>query len=110
MRSAVAMFVALALACILAAPATAADKEVTLTGTIMCAKCELKQARKCQTVIQVKETGKTVTYYFLDKGNKEDYHEAVCGGGRKAGTVTGTVIEKDGKKWIAPKKVVYAKK
>ena len=88
----------------------AADKEVTLKGTILCARCALKEAKKCQTAIQVKEAGKTVTYYFLDKGNKEDYHEEVCGGGRKEGTVMGTVTEKDGKKWIVPRKVEYAKK
>ena len=110
MRVAVTMFVALVLGCVLAANAPAADKEVTLTGKIMCAKCELKEAKKCQTVIQVQEDGKTVTYYFLDRGNKEDYHEEVCGGGRTQGTVTGTVTEKEGKKWITPKKVTYAKK
>ena len=110
MRSAVTMLVALALGLVLAAGATAADKEVTLTGKVMCAKCELKQAKKCQTVIQVQEAGKTVTYWFLDKGNKEDYHEEVCGGGRSEGTVTGTVSEKDGKKWITPRKVTYVKK
>ncbi|HKB38096.1 MAG TPA: DUF6370 family protein [Gemmataceae bacterium] len=110
MRVAVAMLVALALGCVLAANAPGAEKEVTLTGKIMCARCELNETKKCQTVIQVQEAGKTVTYYFLDRGNKEDYHEEVCGGGRKEGTVTGTVSEKDGKKWITPKKVVYAKK
>ena len=110
MRVAVTMLVALALGCILAANAPAAEKEVTLTGKIMCARCELKEAKKCQTVIQVQEAGKTVTYWFLDKGNKEDYHDEVCGGGRKDGTVTGTVTEKDGKKWITPRKVIYAKK
>jgi hypothetical protein len=104
------MLVALALGCVLAANAAAADKEVTLTGKIMCAKCELKETKKCQTVIQVQEDGKTVTYWFLDKGHKEDYHEEVCGGGRKDGTVTGTVTEKEGKKWVTPKKVTYAKK
>jgi hypothetical protein len=97
-------------ALVLATGVQADDKEVTLKGTILCAKCALKEAKKCTTAIQVKEAGKTVTYYFLDKGAKEDYHEEVCGGGRREGTVTGTVTEKDGKKWIVPKKVAYAKK
>ena len=85
-------------------------KEVTLKGEIMCAKCELKEAKKCQTVIVVKEDDKDVTYYFKDKGTKEEYHEAVCGGGRKEGSVKGTVSEKDGKKWITPSKVEYVSK
>lgn len=90
--------------------AAAADKEVTLKGKISCAKCELKLqgVKKCQTVIQVQEDGKDVTYFFLDRGNKEEYHEAVCGGGKKDGTVIGVVSEKDGKKWIKPSKVEYA--
>jgi hypothetical protein len=85
----------------------AADKEVTLKGKIMCAKCalKLKGVTKCQTVIQVQEDSKEVTYFFLDRGNKETWHEEVCGGGKKEGTVTGTVSEKDGKKWIKPSKV-----
>lgn len=85
-------------------------KEVTLKGTILCAKCALKETKTCTTAIQVKEGDKTVTYYFHDKGHKEDYHEAVCGGERKEGTVTGIVHDHDGKKFIAPKKVEYSKK
>jgi hypothetical protein len=81
---------------------------VTLKGTIMCAHCELKEEAKCHTVIRVKEEGKDVTYYFQDKGMKESYHDPVCGGGQKEATVTGTVSEKDGKKWITPSKVQYA--
>jgi hypothetical protein len=88
----------------------AADKEVTLKGEIMCAKCELQDAKRCQTVIKVQKDGKEVTYYFKDKGNKEEYHEAVCGGGRKEGTVVGIVSQKDGKNWITPTKVDYVKK
>jgi hypothetical protein len=76
----------------------------------MCASCELKEGSKCQTVIQVKEGGKQVTYYFKDTGAKESYHQCVCGGGRQEGTVAGVVAEKDGKKWITPSKVEYAKK
>ncbi len=94
--------------CLLALSARAQEpKQVTLKGTIMCAHCELKEGSKCQTVVRVKEDGKEVTYYFKDKGSKESYHEAVCGGGRKEGTVVGTISEKDGKKWIVPSKVEY---
>jgi hypothetical protein len=85
------------------------SKEVALRGTVLCAHCALKETKKCQTAIQVKEGGKTVTYYFKDKGMKEEYHEAVCGGSRREGTVTGTVSRQDGKNWITPTKVQYAK-
>jgi len=94
---------------ILSAEASAQQKEMTLKGKILCARCALKEAKTCTTAIVVKEGEKEVTYYFKDKGNKEDYHEEVCGGARKEGTVTGTVSEKDGKKWITPKKVEYRK-
>jgi hypothetical protein len=94
---------------VLGAEAPAQDKDVTLKGTILCAKCALKEAKTCTTAIVVKEGEKEVTYYFKDKGNKEDYHEEVCGGARKEGAVTGVVSEKDGKKWITPKKVEYKK-
>jgi hypothetical protein len=98
-----------ALVGVLALTAQAADKEATLKGKIMCGKCALKQAKKCATVIKVNEDGKEVVYWFLDKGTKEEYHEEVCGGAVKEGTATGTVFEKDGKKWIKPKKVEYVK-
>lgn len=89
-------------------PATKADKEITLTGTMACAKCGLKEegVKKCTNAIQVKEGDKTVTYYLDDKGNGETYHEGLCGGGKKEGAkVTGTVAEKDGKKWVKVTKV-----
>lgn len=110
MRSVMSVLAILALGCVLALNVQAADKEVTLKGKIMCAKCELKLkgVSKCTTCIQVKEGDKDVVYLFLDKGNKEEYHEAVCGGGKKEGVVTGTIAEKDGQKWIKPSKVMYA--
>jgi Mrp family chromosome partitioning ATPase len=105
------MVLALAVGGVLVSNAQAADKEVTLKGKIMCAKCELKLKgiSNCTTCIKVKEGDKEVVYLFLDKGAREEYHEPVCGSGQKEGTVTGTVTEKDGKKWIKPKKVEYAK-
>ncbi len=86
-----------------------AAKEVTLTGTIMCAKCSLKETKKCTTAIVVKEGDKSVTYYLADKGNAESYHEKVCGTGKEPGTVTGSAFEKDGKMWVTPTKVAYTK-
>ena len=88
--------------------ATAA-KEVTLEGTIQCAKCSLKETKQCTTAIVVKQGDKNVTYYFADKGNGEGYHDNVCGGGKEAATVTGKAFEKDGKMWITPAKVAYKK-
>lgn len=85
-------------------------KEMTLKGTIVCAMCALKETQKCETAIQVKDGTKLVTYYFLDKGEAESYHDAICGGERKEGAVTGTLSTKDGKQYITPKKVEYAKK
>ena len=87
--------------------ATADDKKETkLTGTLVCGKCQLKQTPKCSNVLQVKEGDKTVNYFLDDKGNGEAYHEGVCGGDKVEGvTVTGTVTEKDGKKYVKPTKV-----
>src|SRR4051794_29656021 len=85
------------------------QKEVTLKGNILCAKCALNMAEKCTTAIQVKDGDKKVTYLFEDKGSSETYHEEVCGGEGKEGTVTGVVSDKDGKKWIKPSKVEYKK-
>jgi hypothetical protein len=84
-----------------------AEEEKTLKGTITCAKCGLKEAKACHTVIQVKEDDKDVTYYF-DKTSK-DYkknHEEICQEAKK-GSVTGTISEKDGKKYIKVTKVEF---
>ena len=103
MRVALSVVLGLAVMLVVAARVSAADKEVTLKGTILCAKCELKETDDCMNAIRVKEDGKDVVYYFDDKGKKESYHKKVC---RKPaeGSVTGTVSEKDGKKYIKPDK------
>ena len=51
----------IALVGLLAVPALAADKEVTITGEGECAKCVLHETDKCQTTIQTEENGKKVT-------------------------------------------------
>jgi hypothetical protein len=88
-----------------------AGKEAKLTGTLVCAKCKLKMegVNRCTNALQVKDGEKTVTYLLDDKGMEEEYHE--CGKGEKKDvTVVGSVAEKDGKKWVKPTKVDYAKK
>src|SRR5262245_32408807 len=85
-------------------------KEATLKGTILCAHCTLGEGDKCTTAIQVKEGDKTVTYYFEDKGAGESYHEPICGGAKKEGTVTGKVEQRAGKNYITPSKVEYVAK
>jgi hypothetical protein len=105
MKAAWTMFLGLAVAIALVAGTQARedDKEVTLKGTILCAKCELKETAKCTNAIRVKEEDKDVVYYFDDKGAKETYHKEICQG-PKEGEVKGTVKIKEGKKWITPKK------
>jgi hypothetical protein len=103
MRAALTLVLALAVVCCFVVGVQAADKEVTLKGTVTCAKCDLKKEAKCATVIKVTEDGKDVVYYFDDKSGKEN-HKAICTE-PKEGTVTGTVSEKDGKKVIKVTKV-----
>jgi len=85
-------------------------KEVTLTGQLMCGHCELGEGKDCHNVLQVTEEGKSVNYYFSDKGKKESYHESIHGGGRKDAKVTGVLTKKKGKVWIAPSKVELLEK
>ncbi len=97
------------LVCVLAIAviAGAQGKDITLSGKVTCAKCELKVAKDCATVIVVKENGKDVVYYLDDKAGKEN-HDAVCAAG-KDGSVTGKTSEKDGKKYITASKVEFKK-
>jgi len=80
-------------------PASAFAKEVTITGKGTCAKCGLHEADECQTVIQTKEDGKTVTYYLTENVCKKP----------KQVTATGEVTEKDGKKMLAVTKIEVVK-
>ena len=91
------------------------EKVQEFKGTLGCAKCVFKLSKdvhggKCMNAIKVKEGDKDVVYFFDDKGAKEEYHEEVCGGAEKEGTVIGAVTKKDGKLYIKPSKVEYTKK
>jgi len=96
------------LAGLLAIPAFAADKEVTITGEGTCAKCALHETKKCQTAIQTQEDGKTVTYYLAQNPVSKDFHETICKQPEKV-TATGTVSEENGKKILTASKIEAAK-
>ena len=81
-------------------------KETKLEGKMVCTKCKLKETESCGNALIVKEGDKNVTVYLKDKGKDEEYH--VCSG-EKAVTVTGKVIEKDGKKLVEGAKVEVKK-
>ena len=81
--------------------------EKTLQGTILCGRCALKQTKECNTAIVAPKYGGNTTFFFNDRGTDEEYHEAVCGGGRKRGTVVGLILRKEGKWWITPSDVKY---
>jgi len=89
--------------------AFAADKEVTITGTALCAKCALHTADKCETVVQATTDGKAVTYHLTGKEAKA-FHEKICtkSEGEKV-TVTGSVTGKDGKEMMHVTKIEEVK-
>jgi Family of unknown function (DUF6370) len=85
--------------------AVRADEEKTLKGTITCAKCDLKKADKCHTVIKVKEGDEEVVYWFDDASSKKN-HGKICQE-PKEGTVTGTVSKKGDKHIVKASKVEF---
>lgn len=84
------------------------DEVKKLDGTLTCTKCALKESTSCGHALVVKMDGKDVTYYLNDKGGKEAYHKECCTAD-VAATVTGKVVEKDGKKTIEDPKVEIKK-
>ena len=79
------------------APAPRADdapdaKEVTLKGTLGCAKCSFHEAKACENVLKVKDGEKVETYVLADNDVSKANHEKVCGPTSPA-TVTGTVAK-----------------
>lgn len=104
MKSRLIVAIAVIAALGLATAAFAAD--VTLSGNVACAKCTLKKAdaKACADVLVVKgEKGEATEYYLVKNAVVEKFGHTCTG--EKAVTVTGTVSEKDGKKWITPSKM-----
>jgi len=100
------LFVAVALVAALGLASAAFATDVTLSGKIACAKCTLKKAdaKACQDVlIAAGEKGATTEYYIVKNAVFEKFGHTCSG--EKAATVTGSVSEKDGKKWLTPSKM-----
>ena len=85
------------------------DKEITIKGNGMCAKCELKQSDSCQNVVQVEKDGKKVTYYVVQNDVAKAFHKNVCKSTEKV-TAVGTVKEVDGKMQFTASKIDLDKK
>jgi hypothetical protein len=96
----------LALLLVVGLVGTATASEATLTGNIMCAKCKLKKAdaKECQDVLVVKDEAGASAEYYIAKNDVSSKFGHTCSG-EQAATVTGSVAEKDGKKWITPSKM-----
>ncbi|MGN6369456.1 MAG: DUF6370 family protein [Phycisphaerae bacterium] len=93
-----------------AAFAADAPKEVTLTGTLECAKCELHQSDKCQNVLKVTDGDKSTLYFLTQNKLSKDNHSQICMAPKDNVTVTGTVQSKDGKNELTPTKIDFPKK
>jgi len=77
------------------------SNQVTMTGTMVCAKCKLHEAKECQNVLQVSDpSGNTVNYYLAQNKVSKDFHSNICMNDGEKATVTGTVKEKDGKEML----------
>ena len=88
----------------LVAAGTVSAEEMTLNGTLKCAKCALKKAEKCQDVLVVTDAAGAATEYWVVKNEAAEKAGHQCKTEAKA-TVTGVVSEKDGTKWITASKI-----
>jgi hypothetical protein len=91
-----------------AAIAGTEGRQVTLEGDVVCAFCTLKVKgfKGCQNVLLVKKDGmdSEPEQYYFTKNEISDEFGMVCTESKRV-RLTGTVTEKDGKKWITPTKI-----
>jgi hypothetical protein len=81
------------------------NKEVTLTGMCVCAKCVLHETTECQNVLQVDKDGKTVNYYLDQNDISKAFHDNICTTSGEKVTATGMVSQKDGKQVMTVSKI-----
>lgn len=88
--------------------ALAADQAKTITGEGKCAKFDLKEAGPCQTVVQVKDGEKIVTYYLATHKVSTAFHTNVCKTPKQV-TATGPVKQVNGKLQMTATKIELVK-
>jgi hypothetical protein len=81
------------------------NKEVTLTGMAVCAKCVMHETKECQNVLQIQKDGKTVNYYLEQNDISKAFHDNICTTAGEKVTATGKVSEKDGKQMMTVSKI-----
>jgi len=86
-----------------------ANKEVTLTGMMVCGMCKLHITKDCQNVLQVEKDGKTTNYFLTQNKVSTDFHPNICQNDGEKVTVTGKVSEKDGKEILVASKIEEVK-
>ena len=86
--------------------AAADTKTETIKGKGECAKCSLKETESCQMAVTTKDG----TKYLVENNDvSKKFHEKICKETKDV-ELTGTVAEKDGKKYITAKTINEAKK
>lgn len=105
----VVLILGLAGVAVAADQAAAKPTEVSLTGDVQCAMCILKKAdaKSCQDVLVVTDKAGKTEYYLVKNAVSEKFGMS-CMKPRPA-VATGTVSEKDGKKWLTASKLEAVK-
>ncbi len=98
------LFPLLAVAFVSSVTVVWAAAEVTITGEGQCAKCSLKETKKCQNAIVVEKDGTKTTYYLTQNKVSKAFHKNVCQETKKV-KATGEVKEEDGKKILTATKI-----
>ena len=89
--------------------AAAPAAEVTLKGTLECAKCALHETEKCQNALVTEKNGKKTTYYLEQNDVSKKFHDNVCKDTKKV-TVTGVAKKGDnGKREFVASKIEEVK-
>jgi len=111
MKRTITFFLALLTVSVFAAMnfADSAKEEGTYEGKLVCAKCSLQEEgrEKCQNVLLVEGDG-SKTLFYLAKTEAADDFGHVCLEEKKV-RVTGSVEEKEGKKWLAATEITVMK-